>query len=93
MDPQLPDVPEFSDSRRLFGPSLWLDTPGVVLEGIASADATAVIASAWEHAVVRICAALGWPTPVVVAPEPVIEIAATDVVVVKTVKAQRRTKK
>ncbi|MEO5799685.1 MAG: Mur ligase family protein [Gemmatimonadales bacterium] len=67
MDTPQADTPQFSDSRRLFGPSLWLDLPGVVLEGTAPSDAAATIASAWEHAVRRLASALGWPAPHVVA--------------------------
>ncbi|MES2306641.1 MAG: Mur ligase family protein [Gemmatimonadota bacterium] len=67
MDSPLSDTPDFSDSRRLFGPSLWLDLPGVVLEGTAPPDAAATIASAWEQTVRRLLQALGWPVPHLVA--------------------------
>lgn len=60
----MPQVPEFSDSRRLLGPSRWLDLPGVVLEGQVSAERAAEMATAWHAIVVRLASALGWPTPV-----------------------------
>jgi UDP-N-acetylmuramyl tripeptide synthase len=54
-------VPSWSDSRRLFGPSRWLDAPGVVLEGHIAPEHAASVASAWQAAVGRLTAALGWP--------------------------------
>jgi UDP-N-acetylmuramyl tripeptide synthase len=53
----------FDGSRRLFGPSPWLDGPGVVLEGqCPPADAEALVA-AWATTVRRVAGALGWPPP------------------------------
>lgn len=39
----------------------------MVLEGIAPAVSAEAIATEWRHAVLRLCAALRWPLPVVVA--------------------------
>lgn len=53
----------FEGSRRLFGPSPWLDGPGVVLEGrCPPAEAQALVA-AWRATVERLAARLGWPPP------------------------------
>jgi cyanophycin synthetase len=53
----------FEGSRRLFGPSPWLDGPGVVLEGqCPPAEAHALVA-AWAATVARLAAALAWPDP------------------------------
>lgn len=58
-------VPEFSDSRRLLGPSRWLDSPGVVLEGHVAAEHATEMASRWREVVVRLAASLGWPVPTI----------------------------
>ncbi len=47
----------------MFGPSRWLDRPGVVLEGQAPPAAAPVIAAAWEANVLRLSHRLGWPKP------------------------------
>lgn len=53
----------FEGSRRLFGPSPWLDGPGVVLEGhCPPAEADALVA-AWATVVVHLATALDWPDP------------------------------
>ncbi|MDX1418593.1 MAG: Mur ligase family protein [Rubricoccaceae bacterium] len=49
-----------TDSRRLTGPSLLLDTPGAVLDvRLSPAEAPAVIA-AWERHLRRVLDAVGW---------------------------------
>jgi UDP-N-acetylmuramyl tripeptide synthase len=58
------EAPAFSDSRRLLGPSRWLDAPGAVLEGHVAAEHAAAMAAAWRVIVTRLVAALGWPAPV-----------------------------
>ncbi len=55
---------EWTDSRRLFGPTPWLDGPGVVLEGHAPAERAAELAAIWRATVQRIMQALHWPDPV-----------------------------
>lgn len=52
--------PHLHDSRRLFGPSLWLDRAGVVLEGTCDPAAAETVAIAWRKAVQRLAAALRW---------------------------------
>lgn len=56
-------MPAWSDSRRLFGPSRWLDAPGVVLEGNAPDASADAAAETWRATVRRLAAALGWPVP------------------------------
>ena len=56
-------APAWSDSRRLFGPSRWLDEPGVVLEGFVDDALGASVADAWRGTVRRLAGALGWPAP------------------------------
>ncbi len=56
-------MPAWSDSRRLFGPSRWLDAPGVVLEGNAPDASASAAAETWRAVVGRLAAALGWPAP------------------------------
>jgi UDP-N-acetylmuramyl tripeptide synthase len=56
-------APAWSDSRRLFGPSRWLDAPGVVLEGFVDGALAATAADVWCTTVQRLAAALGWPAP------------------------------
>lgn len=55
-----PPLPLFDDSRRLFGPSLWLEAPGVVLEASldpARADAELAL---WRERVEALAGAVGW---------------------------------
>jgi len=55
-----PRLPLFDDSRRLFGPSLWLEAPGVVLEAaLDPARATAELAL-WRERVAALTTAVGW---------------------------------
>ncbi len=56
-------APTWSDSRRLFGPSRWLEAPGVVLEGVVDGELASTAADAWRATVQRLAAALGWPAP------------------------------
>ena len=53
-------MPLFEDSRRLFGASLWLDAPGVVLEAALHADHAEAELAAWRDRVAAFTAALGW---------------------------------
>jgi len=51
---------EFIDARRLTGPSLLFDAPGAILDvACTSAEAERVV-PAWEAAVRRMLAAIGW---------------------------------
>jgi cyanophycin synthetase len=53
--------PPFDDSRRLMGPNLHFDVPGVVLETLGRPDDAQV--DAWRDHVLDACRALDWPTP------------------------------
>lgn len=61
MTEQSLDTPPFTDSRRLFGPSLWLDAHGVVLETAAPAESVETLVASWRTTVTRLASALGWP--------------------------------
>lgn len=51
----------YVDSRRLLGPSLWLDAPGVVLDAPAPHGHHEGLLRAWAARVTWMCAAMGWP--------------------------------
>jgi len=48
------------DSRRLFGPSLWLEAPGAVLDAALDPARAVDELAAWRLRAQRITAALGW---------------------------------
>ena len=48
------------DSRRLLGPSLWLDAPGVILEAVLDPARAEAELAAWRERLDAIVAALGW---------------------------------
>lgn len=49
-----------TDLRRLLGPSLWLDAPGVVLEVPLPHGHAHALLHGWSGRVAWMCAALGW---------------------------------
>jgi cyanophycin synthetase len=55
-----PPVPLYDDSRRLFGPSLWLDGPGVVLEASLHPAHAAAETDRWRERVTALTGAVGW---------------------------------
>jgi len=52
--------PLWTDSRRLFGPSLWLDAPGAVLDAALTPRREAAEVVAWRAYVHRLTSAVGW---------------------------------
>jgi cyanophycin synthetase len=52
--------PLFIDSRRLFGPTPWLDGPGAVLDVPAPHGHDPVLLDGWEARVEEVRMALGW---------------------------------
>jgi len=50
----------FTDSRRLFGPTPWLDSPGAVLDVPAPHGHDLALLDAWEARVEEVRVALGW---------------------------------
>ena len=54
-------APLFTDSRRLLGPSLWLDAPGVTLEVPLPHGHNSELLRGWAGRVTWMCAAVGWP--------------------------------
>jgi UDP-N-acetylmuramyl tripeptide synthase len=52
--------PLFTDSRRLLGPSLWLDAPGAVLDVPAPLGRADALLEGWEIRVRRMATRLGW---------------------------------
>ena len=54
-------APLFTDSRRLFGPSLWLDAPGVTLEVPLPHGHNSELLRGWAGRVTWMAAAVGWP--------------------------------
>ncbi len=52
--------PLFTDSRRLLGPSLWLDAPGVVLDVPLPLGRADALLDGWDTRVRRMAARLGW---------------------------------
>jgi cyanophycin synthetase len=57
-----PAFPPFDDSRRLLGPNLHFDVPGVVLETTGEIPADEAV-QGWAQHVVALCAWLRWPVP------------------------------
>jgi UDP-N-acetylmuramyl tripeptide synthase len=53
-------APLWTDSRRLFGPSLWLDGPGVVLEAACTTGKEAAEIAAWQTHVRELTSRVGW---------------------------------
>lgn len=53
-------TPLCTDSRRLLGPSLWLDAPGVVLDAPTPHGFDDALLRAWSGRVTWMCAALAW---------------------------------
>lgn len=53
-------APLWTDSRRLFGPSLWLDGPGAVLDASCTPGREAMEITAWQAHVRELTARVGW---------------------------------
>lgn len=53
--------PIWRESRRLTGPSLFLDQPGVVLEVPLAEDRAEALIAAWQERLAAMRAAIGWP--------------------------------
>ncbi|TXH77598.1 MAG: Mur ligase [Lysobacteraceae bacterium] len=59
-------TPPFEDSRRLTGPNLYFARSGAVLETLGPHARAPHAQAEWREHIAAICAALGWPAPVVV---------------------------
>ncbi len=57
-------APCFEDSRRQTGPNLYFARPGVVLETLGPLACDADAHARWRGHVLRACASLAWPAPV-----------------------------
>ncbi|CAN5636553.1 hypothetical protein BH23GEM11_BH23GEM11_02080 [soil metagenome] len=64
-----PRPPLFTDSRRVFGPTPWLDGPGVVMDVPAPHGHDPALIEAWAVRVAEVRAARGWT---VAAPGPLV---------------------
>ncbi|MCC7003184.1 MAG: hypothetical protein IT357_13585, partial [Gemmatimonadaceae bacterium] len=53
-------APLWTDSRRLFGPSLWLDGPGAVLEATLTPGRESAEIAAWHAHVRALTTRVGW---------------------------------
>lgn len=53
-------MPPWADSRRLFGASLWLESPGVVLDAALDPGRAVDELAQWRIRAQRITSALGW---------------------------------
>lgn len=59
-------MPVLTDSRRLHGPSAWLDAPGVILEAGLHPHHADTELEAWRAHLEAMCPAIGWPAAGVV---------------------------
>lgn len=62
----VPTAPLWEDSRRLFGASLWLHAPGVVLDAALDPDAAHSELAAWRTHALRLAIAVGWESELTV---------------------------